>query len=276
MLIVTPGKGFVEADVLEFIEDGGGVLFFVDRGEVNSFKPFIQQTFRRLCLGRGRRASARGRGRKTSIRLPWAVRAASSFSFDSYAWFAFLTPLGRFNDNRTGIAIAEPGQLGPTSGGVVFFGDTWPLTEDGLAAAHNRELVLNSIAYVSPTPASAYRVKLSSGQSVLGRDFGGYQLPSVSGVVWNDTNGNGIRDPGEAGKPGVTVELWFAGPNGQIGGETFAVGGVTLGGNDDVRRATATTDSSGVYHFDNVPLDDYYLRFITTRTSSSVRRTKVE
>ena len=58
VLIVTPGKGFVEADVLEFIEDGGGVLFFVDRGEVNSFKPFIQQTFRRLCLGRGRRNSA--------------------------------------------------------------------------------------------------------------------------------------------------------------------------------------------------------------------------
>ena len=45
LLIVTPGKGFVEADVLEFIEDGGGVLFFLDRGEVNSLKPFIQQHF---------------------------------------------------------------------------------------------------------------------------------------------------------------------------------------------------------------------------------------
>ena len=60
---------------------------------------------------------------------------------------------------------------------MVFFGDTWPLTEDGLAAAHNRELVLNSIAYVSPTPASAYRVKLSRGQSASGRNFGGYSFP---------------------------------------------------------------------------------------------------
>ena len=41
----------------------------------------------------------------------------------------------------------------------------------------------------------------------------------MSGVVWDDANGNGIRDPGKAGKPGGTVQLWFAGPNGQIGGE---------------------------------------------------------
>ena len=36
------------------------------------------------------------------------------------------------------------------------------------------------------------------------------ELVTVSGTVWNDTNGNGIRDAGESGRDGVTVELFNA------------------------------------------------------------------
>jgi hypothetical protein len=74
--------------------------------------------------------------------------------------------------------------------------------------------------------------------SDLTMDFG-YRNPAladVSGTVWNDTNGNGIQDPGEPGIPGVTVCLVNS-------------SGVTV--------ACTTTDPSGNYTFPDVPPGNY-------------------
>ena len=62
---------------------------------------------------------------------------------------------------------------------------------------------------------------------------------SVGDKVWQDTNGNGVQDAGEAGVSGVTVQL--------------LKGGTSV--------ATATTDASGRYIFTNVVPGTYTVVF---------------
>ncbi len=86
--------------------------------------------------------------------------------------------------------------------------------------------------------------------------------------VWEDINPNAPDTPGklagdglqngtpqqEPGVPGITVELWSAGPDGAVGG------------GDDQRVGTAVTDANGRYHFGLLPPGDYYLVFIKPAT----------
>jgi protocatechuate 3,4-dioxygenase beta subunit len=50
-----------------------------------------------------------------------------------------------------------------------------------------------------------FTVTVAAGQSVPGLAFGNYQQSNISGQVFNDLNGNGIKDPGEPGLAGWTV-----------------------------------------------------------------------
>jgi hypothetical protein len=77
----------------------------------------------------------------------------------------------------------------------------------------------------------------------------------VGNLVWSDTNNNGIKDVGENGISGLTVELWRAGPNTNE----------ENGGGDDVKIATdVVTNVSGIYSFINVPAGvNYYVRIPT-------------
>ena len=58
--------------------------------------------------------------------------------------------------------------------------------------------------YTSTSPNS---VDVTTGDDGAVANFGDIAEGSVSGVVFNDTNGNGIQDPGEIGVAGVTVNL---------------------------------------------------------------------
>lgn len=71
-----------------------------------------------------------------------------------------------------------------------------------------------------------------------GLDCGG----SIGDRVWNDVDGNGVQDGGEAGLLGVTLELVNA-------------------ANQVIR--TATTDASGNYLFEHVPAGNYTVRILT-------------
>lgn len=62
-----------------------------------------------------------------------------------------------------------------------------------------------------------------------------YQPPSIGDLVWDDVNGNGIQDAGEAGLAGVTVDL---------SGMDGAGNAVAL---------STTTDGAGAYAFDVEP-----------------------
>src|SRR5207244_285595 len=74
-------------------------------------------------------------------------------------------------------------------------------------------------------------IALTSGQSGINYNFGDVKAVSVSGLVYQDTNGNGVLDSGEPGISGVTVTL--SGTNGL--GQSIS--------------ATTTTAADGTYSF---------------------------
>jgi uncharacterized protein (DUF2141 family) len=84
---------------------------------------------------------------------------------------------------------------------------------------------------VSPGPATVL-----SGSNITGLDFGNFQLGTVSGTVFQDTNDNGVLDAGEPGLAGWTVDL-------------EAVGGST--------QLSTVTDASGNYSFSDLPAGTY-------------------
>src|SRR5262249_14694600 len=109
------------------------------------------------------------------------------------------------------------------------------------------------------TAATAF---IPGGGEDLTLDMGIIQLANVrvGDYVWVDRNYNGSQDAGEPGVPGVTVTLFDASTNQQLG--------------------TQVTDSSGFYLFDNLPPGQYYVVFdkntlpagyqITTQNASGV------
>jgi len=79
---------------------------------------------------------------------------------------------------------------------------------------------------------------LSPGQNAAGFLFGNRAaLGSISGTKFNDANGNGARDTGEAGVSGVTIQLRDS--SGQL--------------------KTGTTDAAGNFSFTNLPAGAYVL-----------------
>lgn len=98
---------------------------------------------------------------------------------------------------------------------LMFFGD-------GLEFAGELAFVDTNPAIFAPPVATipltinagafgdgSHRVWLDPGEHVDGIDFGNQalELGSISGVKWDDANGNGVRDGGEVGLPGVTIYL---------------------------------------------------------------------
>jgi uncharacterized protein (DUF2141 family) len=91
--------------------------------------------------------------------------------------------------------------------------------------------------FTDSTP-SEVTVTMVSGDSET-VNFGNMTEGAISGTVFDDLNGNGIRDPGERGIGGVDVEL--------------------LAG-DGTSRGTVTTASDGSYTFADVDPGDYTVR----------------
>ena len=72
-------------------------------------------------------------------------------------------------------------------------------------------------------------------------DVGMYKPVTIGDKVWEDSNGNGIQDAGELGKPDITVTL-------------FNSANVTV--------ATTITDAAGKYQFTNLPPSTYGVKFL--------------
>ena len=71
----------------------------------------------------------------------------------------------------------------------------------------------------------------------------GFGLGTITGTIWDDADGDGVQDPGEAPISGVRVTVVFAGPDGEIG-------------TSDDYVLEAVTD--GTYTFDQVPVGQTY------------------
>jgi hypothetical protein len=76
-------------------------------------------------------------------------------------------------------------------------------------------------------------------EDIQSKNFGVFQLAKIGDFVFEDTNGDGIQDSGEAGVEGITVTL--------LDGNGIAI----LDGNGN--PITTTTDINGNYSFDVTP-----------------------
>jgi len=92
--------------------------------------------------------------------------------------------------------------------------------------------------YPSSNPAlDKWVVTLADGQAVKKKDFGNFMLGSISGMKFNDANGNHKKDANEAGLQGWVITI--KGPNGYA--------------------ATTTTDANGNYSFTGLFAGKYKL-----------------
>ncbi|MBV6625675.1 MAG: carboxypeptidase regulatory-like domain-containing protein [Rivularia sp. (in: Bacteria)] len=101
------------------------------------------------------------------------------------------------------------------------------------------------------TGANPISVDLQPGQNLDSADFGirmtgfgGENPGSIGDEVFNDTDGDGVRDAGEPGVPNVTVTLTQPGPDGELGTA------------DDTTQETTTNDQ-GNYTFGELPPGPY-------------------
>ena len=150
-----------------------------------------------------------------------------------------------FND-LNGDGVQDPGENG-IGGVTVQLKDSGGAVVGTTTTAGNGSYLFTNVAagpytvvetdpsgYVSTTP-NTVPVTVPPGGSATA-DFGDRQPGTVSGVVFNDLNGNGVQDPGENGIGGVTVQLKNSG------------GGVV---------GTTTTAGNGSYLFTNVAAGPY-------------------
>ena len=84
-------------------------------------------------------------------------------------------------------------------------------------------------------------------------DFGVYSGVRVGNLVWNDANNNGIKDPGESGIGGLTVQLMSPGSDNAVGGTGSAA---------DTVVATTTTAPDGSYGFQLYTPGNYYVAVV--------------
>jgi hypothetical protein len=77
--------------------------------------------------------------------------------------------------------------------------------------------------------SDCYEIELKAGETIVGKDFGNYQKGLISGINFEDLNGNGQFDDGEPTLPGWTIELY------NETGENLI--------------STTTTNDEGVYTF---------------------------
>ena len=97
--------------------------------------------------------------------------------------------------------------------------------------------------------AGLHQVILASGVSYLTADFGYNFAGQIGDTLFYDPNGNQTQDPGEAGVPNGVVTLWQ---------DLDSDGDITPG--VDLIFATAITDASGHYLFENLPPGDYVVK----------------
>ncbi|MFI5378499.1 MAG: SdrD B-like domain-containing protein [Tepidisphaerales bacterium] len=140
------------------------------------------------------------------------------------------------NGNGT-LDAGEPSQITPASGNYSF---------TGLSAGSYTVRVVQPAGYQTTTPAGgAYAVPVQWGTVATGQNFGSFQLGSIAGQVFTDTNGNGQLDAGETGLAGWTVYLDTNG-NG-----TF-----------DAGEPSQVTTANGSYSFTGLSAGTYTVRIV--------------
>jgi hypothetical protein len=94
-----------------------------------------------------------------------------------------------------------------------------------------KEVLQGGWTQTAPIPPGTYTVTVTAGTSTDGLEFGNFQLVSFTGTVYNDKNGNGVRDGGEPALANWTINLLDS---------------------TNTIVATTTSDGMGYYTFNNL------------------------
>lgn len=120
----------------------------------------------------------------------------------------------------------------------------------GLAAGSYRVREVTGSGWRRTSPSAGYHtVTLASGQAGTGKNFGNTQNVLISGTIWNDLDGDGVKDVGDSA---TTTEPVLSGWKVYID--------ANKNGLLDTGEKTATTNSSGVFEFSLLPAGTYRLR----------------
>ncbi|RCK73939.1 MAG: Cell surface protein [Ignavibacteriae bacterium] len=175
----------------------------------------------------------------------WAVSSTGGI----VKYYEFEPPTGatisgvKFNDlNKNGIRDeGEPGLenwkirlIGESSVDSTFTNSEGNYTFSNVSPGTYTIVEELQSGWVQTAPEDgSYNITVNSGENITGKDFGNFKLGIISGVKFEDLNGNGIKDSGEPGLEGWTIQI--------------------NGGND------VLTASDGSYSFENLDLGTYVI-----------------
>lgn len=143
------------------------------------------------------------------------------------------------NDNLLDAGDTLLAQTTTDSSGVYSFGNL--SGGEYIVTATDR----NRVIFGASTTGAVIDVSLTAGDQFYDADFGYRQFSRIGDTVWNDISGDSVRDPGEPGIAGVTVNLVE-----DANGDGVADPGETI-------LETATTDANGRYLFTSLVADNY-------------------
>lgn len=208
------------------------------------------------------------------------VRSSGTASIGDFVWFDTNMD-GIQDNNESGIQSVTLNLFTPGADGIIGNGDdvlvATALTDifgnydfQGLSAGNYYVEVDTSTLpaglTLSPSLSNpTANIVLSDGEDYNDADFGYSSQAGTSllgDLVWADTNGNAIRDPGEVGIAGVNADLLGAGPD-----DIFGTA-------DDITLSTTTgTAPDGSYLFSNLPPGMYIVTVDTSTVPAAYNST---
>jgi uncharacterized repeat protein (TIGR01451 family) len=147
------------------------------------------------------------------------------------------------------VATSETDELGAYS----FTGlpdDSYAVVISDISGVTNE---LNPLEVI-PTP-----VVISGGADLTGLDAGfvsDVRLGSLGNVFWFDTNANGIKEAGEPGIAGITIQCWLDADLSELPNSPSNMTNAPVAGVDNLIR-TVQTDSNGEYYCTSLPTAQY-------------------
>jgi protocatechuate 3,4-dioxygenase beta subunit len=108
-----------------------------------------------------------------------------------------------------------------------------------------RQILPGGWKQTTPSKGYAHTITLSSNQSLANQNFGAWQSIPINGVVYNDANGNKVRDSGEAGLANFRVYIDSNNNSAFDAGET-----------------SVFSDSNGDWSFTNLNPGQYSIRIV--------------
>ena len=186
-------------------------------------------------------------GTVTDYNQYFATGYYSSLGPDAVALGGQVDGTGEPSEDRTTLAVIEPGKLGPGSGPVVFVADIDVFSDQG-GATFNEKLIKNIFAYVippKPTLKVIKRVVNDDGRTKNASDFNLHVMTGGSDVASSPRPGNesGTTYALEPGTTYTVSENEVAGYAPSFSGDCAGDGTITLE-RRDAKACTVTNDDA--------------------------------